>query len=114
MKLNEALKAMIDGEKITCEGYSDGSYSYWNTDKDEVWFYSAAWRSRSKAESVLSYKDGYEIYKEPKKKGKYWLWLDPNDCCVTTHVYDNDGENRGCLEKATRFTVKLEWSEVSL
>jgi hypothetical protein len=114
MKSNEALKAMIDGEKVTHCTYNKGSYYYWNRDESEFWFYSAFSGLRSKATVALNYKDRYEIYKEPKKKEKYWLWLNPVNGYVTSKVFNEQGFSVEGDDKVATFTVKLAWSEVSL
>lgn len=62
MTKNEALKAAIDGKKVTNRNLREGDYVYW--EDNCFMFYSARLNEHSRAESSLTLVDGWELVPE--------------------------------------------------
>jgi len=70
----EALKAMIDGEKIKWVNSDNKNYIFWNFAKKEFSHFTIHPELIEKADQCLHRNTGYVIYKEPKKKVKVKFW----------------------------------------
>lgn len=104
MKLSEAIKALEDGKKVRKNYWYKGDH-LWMKDSD-----SLEWEDGQKYElSNYDFIEEWEIYNEPKRKIKRWLWAWKNrdlwDLCAQ---FRSEEEVRGYFNCPV---IKLPWSE---
>lgn len=96
MNRNEALKACIDGAKITHpEHYDDNDYVYYRN--GSFWFVFND-GSEGILEEDLGHEDGYEIYEEPKNSGGIEKLKQDHDCSPHRYAYDNRAKINELIE----------------
>jgi hypothetical protein len=103
MNRQQAIIALANGERITVDGKDGYFYLYENEIRSN--YYEGSYHF----EEVFYNKDGYQIYKEPKKKIKKWLW-------VTKGVVDHYISQQYYLDGVTpdHGVQRLEWSMIEV
>lgn len=87
MNKKEAIQAMLDGEKVTVPLWSKGTYAYCQKSTLDFLINNSRGVRGLNLNGIL--KEGWEIYKEPKKKVKLWRFV-INTGEVTTYFYTED------------------------
>lgn len=111
MNRKEAIIAMANGEKISYAEWESGYLFY---DEKGVLSFRSGDGIASDAQYGLTLLEGYKIYQEPKKKEKYWKWLDPETGRVTSFVFNASGFTLDGGKKTAAYSVKLKYTEIEL
>jgi len=86
----EAIKAMLEGKRITHSKYHQNSYV---TFTGGGFFFHDSDRGSELVRAALVHSAGYFIVKEKVVKKKYWLWSHKENGHISGRFYDEDGND---------------------
>lgn len=114
MNKEKAFIALGEGKKITHPLWENGFYKYLSKEGILRCYNPSRLKESFVSLYGLQHEDDYEIYKEPKAKNKYWLWVCKDTGRVSDFYYDEYGISLHDQSLGMNFTIKLEWSEIEL